>query len=120
MTSLLFSIIVAALLSTTSLLVVLFRASPLLSPGQALPSFFASVFLAVATTTTLLLYALWKHLPIHAWDDGKILGISLRQGVLLGLGTVFMFAFLVLGLLTWWIAVMIYTMFLLVELALQH
>ena len=120
MTSLLFSIIAAALLSTTSLLVVLFRASPLLSPMQALPTFFISVFLAVSSLTTLALYALWKHVPLHAWDDGKILGIALRQGVLIGLATVIMFAFLLLGLLTWWIVIMIYAMFLLVELALQH
>ncbi len=120
MTSLFFSIAVAALLSVTSLITVIFRASPLLSPGQAIPAFFASVFLSVVTVSTLVLFFLWKWFPLHAWDEGKILGISLRQGTLLGLGTLVLLLFHLLGLLTWWIAILIYLVFLLIELALQH
>ncbi len=120
MTTLLYSIIVAALLSVTSLIAILLRISPLLSPVQALPAFFLSVFLSIATIMTLLLFVLWKWFPVHAWDEGKILGISLRQGSFLALATVILLLFHLLGILTWWIGVMIYVVFLLIELALQH
>ena len=120
MTTLLYSIIVATLLSVTSLIAVILRVSPLTSPGQALPAFFASIFLSVVTTGTLLLYLLWKWFPVHAWDEGKILGISLRQGIFLGLGTLVLLLFHLLGILTWWIGILIYVVFLLIELALQH
>ncbi len=120
MTSLLFSIILAAMLSVTSLIVVVLRVSPLTSPGQALPAFFASILLAVAATATILLYVLWKWFPLHAWDEGKILSISLRQGIFLGLGTIILIFFHLLGVLTWWIGILIYVVFLLIELAMQY
>jgi hypothetical protein len=120
MTTLLYSIIVAALLSLTSLTAILLRVSPLLSPVQALPAFFLSVFLSIATVSALLLYLLWKWFPVHAWDEGKILSISLRQGSFLALATVIMILFYLLGILNWWIGVMVYVVFLLIELALQH
>jgi hypothetical protein len=119
MTSLLFGISVSALLSTTSLLVVLFRVSPLSAPAYAIPAFFVSVLLAVSSIMTLVFYALWRFVPLHSWDLGKILGISVRQGVFFGIATTILVLFHVLGLLTWWIAVMIYGVFLLVELALN-
>lgn len=120
MTSLLYSIIVAALLSITSLIAVLLRVSPLLSPAQALPAFFLSVFLSIATVMTLILFFLWKWFPVHAWDEGKILGISLRQGLFLASATVIVILFGLLGILNWWIGILIYIVFLLVELAMQH
>lgn len=120
MTSLLFSIILAALLSATSLVAVLLRVSPLTAPGQALTAFFASIFLTVASVTSLLLYMLWRWFPVHAWDEGKILSIALRQGVFIALATVILVLFHLLGVLTWWIGVVIYAVFLLIELALQY
>lgn len=120
MTTLLYSIIVAAMLSVTSLIAVLLRVSPLSSPAQALPAFFASVFLSIASVATIGLYYLWKWFPFHAWDDGKILGISLREGIFLGLATVILILFHLLGILTWWIGILIYLVFVLTELALQH
>ncbi len=119
MTSLLFGIIVSALLSTTSLLVVLLRVSPLSAPGQAIPAFFVSLFLSISSIGTLAFYFLWRTLPIHTWDIGKLLGISVRQGLMLGLGTVIMVLFHLLGLLSWWIAILIYAVFVLIELALN-
>jgi hypothetical protein len=120
MTSLLYGIIVAGLLSLTSLLVVVFRVSPLTSPGQALPVFFASVFLSVACVATLLLYLIWKNFPLHAWDEGKVLSISLRQGIFLALPIVICILFHLLGLLNWWIGVMVFLVFLLVEAAMHY
>ena len=119
MTSLLFGISVSALLSTTSLLVVLFRVSPLTAPGYAVPAFFISLLLAVSSSMTLAFYGLWRVVPLHSWDLGQILGNSIRQGVFVGLATVILLGFHVLGLLTWWIAVMIYGVFVLIELALN-
>jgi hypothetical protein len=116
-TSLLFGIILSAILSATSLLVVLLRVSPLTSPGEALPAFFLSLFLTISAIASLCFYGLWRVLPIHAWDSGKLLSISLRQGVLLGFIVITLILFHLLGLLTWWIAVMIVAVFVCIELA---
>lgn len=120
MHSLLFGISLSALLSTTSLLIVLLRISPLTAPVQAIPAFFITLFLTVSTVSALLLYNLWKLIPMHAWDMGKLLSISMRQGIFLGTATVMLLLFHLLELLNWWIALMIYGVFLLVELALDH
>lgn len=119
MTSLLYSIIVAALLSVTSLIAVLLRVSPLLSPAPALTAFFASFFLSITSVMTLALYALWKWFPLHAWDDGKTIGIALRQGVFLGIIGSVIVLFHLLGILTWWIALLVVLVFVLIEAALQ-
>lgn len=119
MTNLLYSIIVAAMLSTTSLLAIVFRISPLSLPGQAVTAFFVSLFLSVATTSTLLLSAFWRWFPVHAWDEGKTLSISLRQGLFLGTAVVILLLFQLLSLLTWWIAILILLVFILIETALH-
>ena len=119
-TSLLYSVILTALLSVTSLLAVLFRVSPLSSPGQALPAFLASTFLSASAIATLILFGLWKVIPLHAWEEGKMLSIALRQGLFIGSATVILILFHLLGILTWWIGILIYVVFLLIELALQH
>lgn len=119
MTSLLFGIIVAALLSVTSLLVVLFRVSPLTAPAQALPAFFLSVLLSTTTVGTLLAYTIWRSMRIHLWDEGKTLSISLREGMFFGAATVILVLFQILGMLNWWVALCIYGIFVFVELALH-
>ncbi|MFH0770142.1 MAG: hypothetical protein V1926_02065 [Candidatus Peregrinibacteria bacterium] len=120
MNSLLFALSLAALFSTTSLLVVLWRVSPLLSPWQALPAFFVSLFLSVSSVGALLFLALWKMLPIHTWDTGKMLSSALRQGIFLALAVTILVVFLLLELLNWWIAMLIISVFVLIELALEH
>lgn len=119
MNSLLFGISASALLSVTSLLVILFRVSPLSAPVYALPAFFVSLFLSVSSVGTLALLSLWRVLPFHSWDLAKIVAVSLRQGIMLGLATCILLLFHLLGLLTWWIAVLIYAVFILIELALN-
>ena len=119
MTNLLYSIIVAALLSTTSLLAILFRVSPLSLPSQAVTAFFVSLFLTVSSIATLLFAAFWKWFPVHAWDEGKTLSVSLRQGLFLGAAVSILLAFHLLSLLTWWIAILILLVFILVEAALH-
>ena len=120
MNSLLFGISLSALFSVTSFLIVLIRVSPLTAPAQAVPAFFISLFMSVSTVGALALYNLWKFVPIHTWDMGKLLSISLRQGALLGLAVVVILLFHLLSLLNWWIALMILGVFVLVELALEH
>ena len=120
MTSLLFGTALAALISLASLLTVLFRVSPITAPRQALPAFFFSLFLTVTTIGTLIFYFLWRSLPEKKIDEGKLLSMSLREGAFLGLGTVFLVLFHILELLNWWIGILIYLVFLFVELALEH
>lgn len=120
MTGLLFSVVLAAVLSLTSLLTVLLRVSPLTSPGQALSTFFLSVFLGVMSVSCLMLYGMWKVIPLHTWDDGTTLRVSLRQGLFLAIATVLLILFHLLGILTWWAGLTIYAIFLLVEIALHY
>lgn len=119
MTSLLFGISLSALLSTTSLFIVIFRVSPLTSPLYAIPAFLISMLLAVSSLGALGFYALWNTLPIHTWDTGKLLAVSLRQGAFLGCAVTLMLGILMLQILTWWIALLILTVFILIEAALN-
>lgn len=119
MTSLLFGISLSAVLSVTSLLVVLFRVSPLTSPEYAIPAFLVSLFFTLSTCGALVFYALWRLLPIHSWDLGTLLSIALRQGIFLGCAGIVIVLFHLLGVLTWWIAILIIATFVLVELGLN-
>ncbi len=118
MTSLLFRISISALLSVASLLIILFRVSPLQSPGIALPFFFLTLFLCVTTAGCLLFYVIWGLIQVEGMDAGRKLTVSLREGVLLALATVLLIVFLILDVLTWWIGALIYLVFLFIELAL--
>lgn len=120
MTGLLFSVILAAVLSLTSLLTVLLRVSPLTSPGQALSTFFLSLFLGIMSVGCLAMYGLWKVVPLHTWDDGTTLRIALRQGFFLAAVVVLTLLFHLLGILTWWAAATIVAIFVLIELALHY
>jgi hypothetical protein len=63
---------------------------------------------------------IWRFLPTHSWDAGKVMSVSLRQGIFLGFSAVLIVAFYLLGLLNWWIGPLIFGVFLLVELALEQ
>ncbi len=120
MNGLLFSVALAAVLSLTSLLTVLLRVSPLTAPIQALPTFFISLFLGVTSVAALIFYVLWRFVPLQTWDDGTRLRISLRQGTFLGIATILLILFHMLGILTWWVGITIYAIFVLVEIALHY
>ncbi len=119
MTPLLLRIAAAAFFSLASLIVVLFRVSPLTSPGLAIPFFFLTVFLSVASITTLLCYALWRALSVEGMDTGRMVSVSLREGFFLATATTLLIVFQILGILTWWIGGLIYLVFVLVEVALH-
>lgn len=119
MTSLLFGIIAAALLSLTSLLVVIFRVSPLSAPNQALPAFFLSVFLSTVSIGTLGAYTFWRWRNMQHWDEGKTLRIALREGALLGIATIILILFQLFGMLNWWVVICMYGIAVFVEMAAQ-
>ncbi len=119
MPTLIFGIAISAMLSVTSLLVVLTRVSPILSPTYAVPAFLLSALLAVGSVSTLGFYALWSRLPVHFWDTGKVITVSLRQGILLGLCTVILLSLSVLQLFSWAAAILAIAVFILIELALN-
>ncbi len=119
MTPILLRIGAAAILSVASLLVVLMRVSPLTAPGIALSLFFITMFLAVASMSTLGFYGIWSSISIEDMDAGKKITVSLREGIFLGVATVVVFLFQILGILNWWVGVLIYLVFVCVELALH-
>ncbi len=119
MTPLLLRIGTAFLLALASLIVILFRVSPLSSPALAVPFFFLTLFLTVASGMTLLLYAIWRRLSVEGMDAGKKMSVSLREGLFIAAATILLFLFQVLGILTWWIGIMIFLVFGLIEMALN-
>lgn len=119
MMSFVIKIAASALFSLSSLLIILFRVSPLSSPLLAVPFFFLSLFLTVASIGSLAFFLLWSRLSIEGMDIGKKVSVSLREGMFLATSTTLVVAFLTLGILTWWIAVLLYLVFLLTEVALH-
>ncbi len=120
MTSLLFGLSLASLLSITSLVIILIRVSPLTAPAQAIPAFFLSLFLSISTAGALIFLMIWKWLPTHNWDSGRVMSVALREGVFLAFAVVILVIFHLLELLTWWIAILIFAVFGLIELALDQ
>lgn len=118
MTSILARIGAAALLSLTSLLVILFRVSPLSAPALAVPFFFLTMFLTVSSFGTLACFGIWSRLSVEGMDSGRKLSVSLREGLFMGAATVLLLLFLLLQILTWWIGILIYLIFFLIEMAL--
>ncbi len=118
MQKLLLGLAVSALFSLLSLAIILLRVSPITSPEQALPAFFISFFLSCSTVGSLCAALGWHWLPHVSWDGGKLLTVSIREGLMLGIVGILWVVFFLFGLLTWWIAAMIALVFVLVETAL--
>lgn len=118
MTNLLFSLSLAALLSLTSLLVILFRVSPLQAPLQALPAFFLSLLLSTSSIGTLIAYLFWKRFAATK-SDAALFRIAFREGVFLGLCSLVLLALLLLQILTPLIAFFTLAVFVIVEVALH-
>ncbi len=116
MTSIFLRLGTTALLSISSFIVVLFRLSPLSSPGLALPLFFITLFFAITSTVSLASYFSWSHWS--EFDAGKCLSIALREGVFLAIATCVIIILHILGVLSWWIGILLYLTFIFIELAL--
>jgi len=130
MTSALGGIALALFLSLSSLAVVLLRVSPLTAQQFALPFFFLSAFIALTSFAALFLSLIKGMMILRPWSTAaearpplktkKIVGSSLRQGVFFALaGSIVLFLWL-LRILNWWIAVLVYTVFLLIEMAVNR
>lgn len=138
MPSALVSITLAFLLGASSLVLVLFRVSPVTAPEFALPFLFASVLVTASAGAALLLCVLkcvFALRPAFLGGDPAreeermralhhpflyaraFVGSSLRQGVFFGLATMLLLFLFLLQILNWWIALLVYTVFLLIEMA---
>jgi len=120
MTGALAGITLALFLSLSSLAVVLLRVSPLTAPSFALPFLFLSTFIAVAAFFTLLFSVIKGLLTHQPMRSRSIIGSSLRQGIFVAVGTCFIIFLYLLKVLNWWIAVLIYAIFVLIEMALSR
>ena len=124
MTSALASITLALFLSLSSLAVVVFRVSPLISPEYAIPFFFLCIFVVAASALALILasakgLALLRPSPkqgsVRAEQKVRLaISSSLRQGVFFAVATCLVVLLWLLHILNWWIGVLIYVVFLLI------
>ena len=117
MTGVLPSIALAFILSFSSLMVVILRVSPLTSPEFALPFFFISIFIVVASFVTLVLLLIKDFLNKQPLRSRQFVESSLRQGIFVAIGTCLVVLLHLLLILNWWIALLIYTVFLLIDMA---
>ncbi len=130
MTGALTGIALAFFLSLSSLAVVILRVSPLTAPEFALPFFFLSVFIAVTSLIALILSIIRSITILKPWTGSedahpalktkKIVGLSLRQGVFFAVATCLVLFLWVLHIMNWWIVILIYAVFVLVEMALNR
>ena len=91
----------AAVLGWTAFAIVIWRLNPFISTAFAIPFFFASLFVALTSTLTLIGFygRVW-------FRRGEIyfqhINISFRQAILISLAVCIALAFQILRILTWW------------------
>lgn len=107
-------IFITAILGWASWLVVVFNISPFISHQIALTLFYASLFVALTTTFTLLIYYLRTSLIKNHLYFAH-LNVSLRQGSLLALMVNIGLVFQRLRVLTWWDALLLLIIVMLIE-----
>lgn len=127
MTMTLSLIALALTLSLSSLTVVILRVSPLTAPQYAIPFLILSVFIAVTSFLTLVLFFAKKLLSRGSEKESekqrphvlarKLINTSLRQGIFFAFATCVVIFLWLMGIVNWWIAVLIYMVFVLVEMA---
>ena len=120
MTGALAGITLALFLSLSSLAVVLLRVSPLSASGFALPFLFLSLFIALSSGATIILSVIKGLLKHQAVRSRSIISSSMRQGIFTALGTCFLVFLYLLRVLNWWIAVLVYAIFILIEMAINR
>ncbi len=117
MTGALASIVLALLLGASSLLLVLFRVSPLTAPEFAIPFFFLSVLTLTSAAAALVLSLAKSFLTHQPLRSRAFISSSLRQGIFFGIASCMLLFLHLLSVLNWWIAGLIYAVFILVEMA---
>jgi hypothetical protein len=110
-------ILLTFLLSASSLLVVFYRVSPLTAPDFALPFLFLSIFILVGSSTALLLTIVKAMVIRQSLRMRWVVASSIRQGMFVALATCLLLFLHLLHILNWWIALLVYTVFLLIEMA---
>ena len=130
MTSALSGIALAFFLSLSSLVIVILRVSPLTAPQYALAFFFLSLFIAIASCVALLLVLIKSFAILRPWSGTteaipalktkRIIGGSLRQGIFFSLASTLVIFLWLLRIVNWWIAVLIYVAFVLIEMAVNR
>lgn len=112
--SYLVAITLASFLGWSSWFVVIYKLSPFSQPQLSLTLFYASLFIALAGTFTLLLYFL------RVWANKKEIynvhfNTSMRQGLLLSAMMIIGLGFQRLRVLTWWDGLLLLAIVLLIE-----
>lgn len=117
MTSALTVIALTFFLSASSLLLVLYRISPLTVPEFALPFFFISIFVCISAFLAFVLSVTKALLTHQPFLSGNYISSSLRQGIFVASATCIIIFLHLLQIANWWIALLIYAVFLLIEMA---
>jgi hypothetical protein len=110
----LLTIALTAALSWLAWGIVVTKLDPFESTSLALSLFFLSLTFALIGSFTLLGFGLRRWLSKEELHE-QHLSVSLRQGVLLSLCTIFCLAFLIVGVLKWWNGLLLVTIAVLVE-----
>lgn len=108
------SIVIATVLGWSSWLVVVNKLSPFSTPELSLSLFYASLFIALSGTITLLIYY-FKAWMSKSKNYGVYFNMSLRQGVLLSGMICTGIVFQRLKVLTWWDSLLLLAIVLLIE-----
>lgn len=108
------SVAVAGLASWGSWVMVLLQVSPFRQKSLALPVFYISLFIALAATFSLVFYGLRRWVSQKEIHNSH-LNISLRQGVLISTMLVIGLGFQRLKILTWWDALLLLAIILMIE-----
>ncbi len=109
----LLGIVLATALGWASWTLVLLKMSPFVSGNLALAFFYSSLILALTGAFSLLLYALrWG---FASEETAPHFGVTLREGFLLALMIAIALAFERLRVLTWWDALLLLAIVLLLE-----
>jgi len=95
------ALVIAALVSVTSLYLVLSRLSPMEDETLALVLFIVSLFFAAASVFSLLGYALRLTFYSHELFLNHF-NVSLRQGIIIALSISALIGFQIMRTLTWW------------------
>jgi hypothetical protein len=110
----LLTIALASLISWAAWAMVINKLDPFESTGLALGLFFMSLFFSLIGTFSLLGFGLRRWLGKNEVRY-QHLTVSLRQGFLLSICTLFCVAFLILGILKWWNGLLLVTITVLIE-----
>lgn len=107
-------IAIAGLFSWMGWFLVLFKLSPYESMGFSLALFFVTLFLALSTSFTVVgfYFRVWLFKNEIFY---KHINISLRQGVFLGLISIFTLVFQMLRVLYWWTGLLLIFVVVLLE-----